>query len=237
MSNNNSIFLRAEWRNLIMANYVIDPEILKSYLPLGTELDFYQNRCLVSLVGFQFVNTRVLGIKIPFHTNFEEFNLRFYVKRKIGNEIRRGVVFVKEIVPKPAIAWVARTIYHEPYVTMKMHTDIQTQNNQIYCRYDFGENHIAVMAEIDKKTILPNTEEDFITEHYFGYNKFNTQKTLEYGVEHPKWNTHKILKFVGKCDFEKLYGSQFVPFLNTEPTSVFLVDGSEIVVRKGNTIT
>lgn len=236
MNSTKRTFLKAEWKNLIMANYIVDPSILEPYLPLGIELDFFNDNCLVSLVGFQFINTTVLGIKIPFHVNFEEFNLRFYVKRKIGNEVRRGVVFIKEIVPKPAISWVARTVYHEPYVTMPMKTDIQKQNNEIYCRYDFGDNFMAVMAELKTQPILANTEEEFITEHYFGYNKYSASLTMEYGVEHPRWNTHKILKFAGKCDFEKLYGPEFMIYLNKEPSSVFLVDGSQVTVKNGSKI-
>ena len=42
--------------------------------------------CYVSLVGFMFKNTRLLNIPIPFHTDFEEVNLRFYVKHFDGNE-------------------------------------------------------------------------------------------------------------------------------------------------------
>ena len=91
-------FLNAEWRKLILANYEIDPNILKKYIPAHTELDIWNGRCYVSLVGFMFVNTKMLGMKIPFHINFEEVNLRFYVKHKSKGEYKRGVVFIKEII-------------------------------------------------------------------------------------------------------------------------------------------
>ena len=113
-------FLRAEWRKLALANYVIDPERLAPHVPAGTELDLWQGKCYLSLVGFMFVNTRLLGVKVPFHVNFEEVNLRFYVRRREGSEWRRGVVFIKEIVPKPALTWVANTIYREHYETLPM---------------------------------------------------------------------------------------------------------------------
>src|SRR4051812_26995609 len=117
-------FLTAEWRKLIIANYPIDPELLLPYLPKGTELDFFEGTCYVSLVGFMFLNTKVLGIPIPFHKNFEEFNLRFYEKRKTADGWKRGVVFIKEIVPKPAIAYTAKLVYREPYVSMPMKNEI-----------------------------------------------------------------------------------------------------------------
>ena len=98
-------FLTAEWRKLAVVNYMVEPEILQPFVPAGTELDFWQERCYVSLIGFRFENTKVLGMKIPWHVNFEEVNLRFYVRRKATDGWRRGVVFIKEIVPKAAITW------------------------------------------------------------------------------------------------------------------------------------
>ena len=87
-----------------MANYLVEPSILEEFLPKGTTLDFWNGECYVSLVAFKFFDTRVLGFKIPFHINFLEVNLRFYVKRETDGETRRGVVFIKEIVPRLAIA-------------------------------------------------------------------------------------------------------------------------------------
>lgn len=74
-------FLKAEWRRLALVNYIIDKHLLVKYLPAGTELDLRNGNCYVSLVGFMFINTRLLGLRIPFHKNFEEVNLRFCVKR------------------------------------------------------------------------------------------------------------------------------------------------------------
>jgi len=67
-------FLNAQWKNLIMANYEVNPAVLGKYLPYKTELDTWNGRHYVSLVGFMFLDTKVLGIKIPFHVNFEEVN-------------------------------------------------------------------------------------------------------------------------------------------------------------------
>src|SRR5579864_4477520 len=113
LSNARPTFLTAEWRNLAMLNYEIDPNLLREYVPAGVELDQWNGHTFMSLVGFSFLNTKVLGLPIPFHRNFEEVNLRFYVRRNTRNEIRRGVVFIKEIVPRWAIAFVARSVYGE----------------------------------------------------------------------------------------------------------------------------
>src|SRR5262245_20887686 len=113
---NNRDFLTADWRYLVMINYEVDPEILHPYIPGGTELDQWQGRTFVSVVGFLFLRTRVLGLTIPFHHNFEEVNLRFYVRRRAIEGWRRGVVFIREIVPRWAIAAVAREFYNENYV-------------------------------------------------------------------------------------------------------------------------
>ena len=113
-------FLTAKWNDLVMANYEVAPEILADRLPNGVSLDFYDGKCFVSVVAFMFLDTRVLGVPVPFHINFEEVNLRFYVKRETPEEVRRGVCFVKEIVPRLAIATVARVFYGEPYEAWKM---------------------------------------------------------------------------------------------------------------------
>ena len=105
-----SPFLTAQWRHLVLINYEIAPEIVRPYVPRGTEIDSFDGRTYASLVGFLFLDTRLRGVPIPFHRNFEEVNLRLYVRRKGAEGWRRGVVFVREIVPRLALAWVARTL-------------------------------------------------------------------------------------------------------------------------------
>jgi uncharacterized protein YqjF (DUF2071 family) len=70
-------FLSARWENLIMANYAVNPEVLQAFLPKGVELDFYNNKTYVSLVGFMFKKTSLFNIPIPYLGTFEEINLRF----------------------------------------------------------------------------------------------------------------------------------------------------------------
>ena len=169
-------FLTAEWRNLIFANYAIDRRVLEPLLPYGTELDTFNDVCYGSLVGFYFQRVKMFGvIPVPFHTEFEEFNLRFYVRRKTPTGWKRGVVFVKEIVPKFAITLVANTLYGEPYATHPMrHTVALTpQSQQIGYEWKVGSdwNYIRVQADRAGHALTPDSEEAFITEHYWGYTR------------------------------------------------------------------
>jgi uncharacterized protein YqjF (DUF2071 family) len=232
-------FLQAEWRKLVMANYAIDKQILDKYLPRGTEIDLWNNICYVSLVGFMFKETKIKGLKIPFHTNFEEVNLRFYVRYKDNGEWKRGVVFIKEIVPKPALTFVANAIYNENYETMPMSHSWTTSANNLTVEYKWKKgrwNSFKVISEKDASSIRDNSEEEFITEHYWGYTKISDEKTSEYGVEHPKWEVYKTNDYLIDVDFGNIYGDDF-NFLTTEkPKSVFLAEGSEIKVKDGRQI-
>ncbi len=228
-------FLKAEWRKLTIANYEIDPEILKKYLPAHTELDFWDGKCLVSLVGFMFLNTAVLGAKIPFHINFEEVNLRFYVRRLDGKEWKRGVVFIKEIVPKYAITFVANTFYKEPYFTMPMKHNWQIENDRQIIDYQWkcrGKwQKISVETGIEKLPILEKSEAEFITEHYWGYTKINEKTTNEYEVTHPRWEQFEVKNFEIEVDFGLVYGEEFRFLNDLKPASVMLAEGSKITIE------
>ncbi len=233
-------FLNAEWRKLILANYEIDPSILKSYLPYKTEIDTWQNRCYVSLVGFMFKNTKMLGMKIPFHINFEEVNLRFYVRFKHHDKWKRGVVFIKEIVPKPAITLVANTLYKEHYETQKMRHSWDIKPDQQHIKYEWNKNnlwqHFSVDADTNELSIDEGSEAEFITEHYWGYSKIKKNKTYEYEVTHPKWNHYHINDYNIDVDFALNYGDDFKMLTTLNPISVMLAEGSEITVESKRTI-
>jgi uncharacterized protein YqjF (DUF2071 family) len=230
-------FLSAEWRYLAMLNYEIDPSILEPYLPPGTELDMWQSKTLVSMVGFLFLNTRLLSIPIPFHTNFEEVNLRFYVRRRAGEGWRRGVVFIKEIVPKPAIAFVARLIYNENYVAMPMRHFIEQDQTGLSVeygwRFDQRWHHLKVKTEGAPQPLAPASEEAFITEHYWGYARQKDGGGAEYRVEHPRWRVWQVRECEFICDVAALYGPAFVTALQAKPSSAFLAEGSAVIVRRG----
>ncbi|NND63997.1 MAG: DUF2071 domain-containing protein [Flavobacteriaceae bacterium] len=228
-------FLKAEWRKLALLNYEISPALLKDYVPHGTELDHWQDRCYVSMVGFMFENVRLLGVKVPYHVNFEEVNLRFYVRRKVNNEWRRGVVFIKEIVPKPAITFIANTVYKENYETLPMKHSWETNNDKFTAEYNWkiasGWQSIKVLAENRLVPIEVGSEAEFITEHYWGYAKVSEEKTNEYEVTHPRWKQYPVIGFSSEIDFEANYGAKFAFLNEATPTSVQLAEGSEITVE------
>ncbi len=229
-------FLKAEWRDLIMANYEVDPALLEPLVPMGTELDLHEGKCFVSLVGFMFLDTRVLDFLVPFHVNFEEVNLRFYVRRETDNEVRRGVVFVKEIVPRAAIAMIARRLYGEPYERWKM----SHFRDALHVRYSWekGECRNTLSVESGTNHGVPGegSHEEFIIEHYWGYTKRGERRTDEYKVEHPKWELFEAENARIDVDFGCTYGEKFANLNAEKPYSVVLAKGSEIAVYKGEKI-
>ncbi|WP_294823317.1 DUF2071 domain-containing protein [uncultured Flavobacterium sp.] len=229
-------FLDAQWRKLIMVNYAVEPEVLKKYLPFETELDLWNGTCYVSLVGFMFVNTKMLGMRIPLHVNFEEVNLRFYVKYKDTEQYKRGVVFLKEIVPRAAITFVANLLYNENYETLKTRHSWTETNDTRTVEYGWrkGQWHsVKVIADNKAVDIAPGSEEEFITEHFWGYTKINSVATSEYEVVHPRWQIYPVRDYKVDVDFRKVYGSDFAFLQDLTPVSVYLAEGSEILVKQG----
>ena len=235
-------FLTAEWLNLAFINYEIEPSLLEQLIPAGTELDTFQGSTFISIVGFLFANTRVLGIPVPFHQTFEEVNLRFYVRRVEGDETRRGVTFIKELVPRYAIAAVARMGYNEPYYSLGM-------------RHSFGRGDSACIPQqlsyewnaggwagihLDRigegRRAASGSLEEFITEHYWGYTRQRDGSTVEYKVIHPSWTVWAAsASVVG--DLAMVYGETFSRVLDKKPASVFVADGSRITVGFPRRIT
>lgn len=230
------VFLSAYWQKLVMANYVVDPAILQRYVPHGTELDLWEDRCYISLVGFLFRDTRVLGLRIPGHVNFEEVNLRFYVKYREAGEWKRGVVFIKEIVPRHAITWIANTLYGEHYVTMPMQHRFQDLPDGRLVRYEWKYrrrwNAIQVITEPAPQPLQPGSEAEFITEHYWGYTQLDERRTAEYPVQHPSWNIFPVKTYEIDCNGALLYGPDFSMVGREAPVSVFMAAGSEVTVGR-----
>lgn len=233
-------FLTAQWRALVMANFAVDPAVLAPLVPEGTELDSFDGRTLMSVVGFRFLETRVLGVRVPFHADFNEVNLRFYVRRRVGAAVRRAVVFVKEIVPRRAIEWIANTIYGEHYVTLPMRHTVELPGRVAYeWRHRGRWNRLAATAVGEPQPVAAGSEEEFITEHYWGYAQRPGRPTVEYQVEHPRWRAWRVAPAAVEFDVdaESLYGSNFAPALRLAPTSVLIADGSAVVVRAGAAMT
>jgi uncharacterized protein YqjF (DUF2071 family) len=217
-----------------MANYPVDPVILRPYLPAYTELDEWKGETYVSLVGFMFRRVRVKGLRVPYHTEFPEVNLRFYVRHQQDGQWKRGVVFINEIVPKPVITWVANTLFREHYRTLPMrhedHTEGETLRVGYQWKYQDHWNRLTVDADAAPAALEPGSKEEFITEHFWGYASIGPAYCGEYEVAHPRWNIHPVKSHDISCDFGGLYGRAFAGLREQLPASVFLAEGSPVKV-------
>jgi len=216
-----------------MLNYVVDPKIVAPLVPPGTEIDFENGETFLSVVGFLFLDTRLLGLPIPLHRDFEEVNLRFYVRKKSADTWRRGVVFVRELVPRRAIATVARTFYGENYVALPMKHQIDHVDLKLSVEYSWRRGRkweaLKMSASGEPKTIPAGSHAEFIAEHYWGYTCFRGGCS-EYRVEHPRWKVWNADNFEFNADVATLYGEEFVEPLKSKPHSAFIADGSPIQV-------
>lgn len=234
-------FLTAEWRYLAMLNYEVDPEVVRPLAPPGTEIDLWEGRTFVSVVGFRFLRTRVLGLSIPFHRDFDEVNLRFYIRRKAPEGWRRAVAFVREIVPRQTVATVARALYNEPYVALPMRHRVEMagaedgRTGEVSYEWRFrGRWHgLSVRTLGAPAPAAAGSEEEFITEHYWGYTPQRDGGCKEYRVEHPSWSVWQAGESRLECDVSALYGSRFAGPLAGRPRSAFVADGSQVTVYQG----
>lgn len=224
-----------------MFNFTVEPSLLLPFVPKGTELDSWDGRVYMSLVCFLFLKTKVWGLSFPGYRNFEEVNLRFYVRRRTGSEVRRGVVFIQEIVPKLAIALIARWAYNENYVRLPMRheieSDLENPANPKRVAYAWGaaDNETQVEVELlgDPRPLSKGSEEEFITEHFWGYARQRDGSAVEYRVRHPSWRTYQISDFSLLGDLACHYPKQFASALTAKPKSVLFAEGSAVSVSKG----
>lgn len=219
-----------------MLNYRVDPELLAPLVPEGTTLDFWEGDAIVSVVAFRFLNTRVLGVAVPWHRDFEEVNLRFYVRREAPDGVRRGVVFVRELVPRRAIAWTARALYNEPYRAVPMRHAIEEPSSARTLEYAWKLSSqwtsVTVRTEGPPVALTPGSEEEFITEHYWGYTPQRDGSTMEYNVQHPSWRVWRARESALVGDIEATYGAEFATALSGTPRSAFVAEGSPVAVYR-----
>jgi len=216
-----------------MLSWDADPAVLRPYLPAGTELDDWNGRILASVVGFRFLRTRVLGMPVPLHQAFEEVNLRFYVRRRGPEGWRRGVVFVREIVPRAAVAAVARLVYNEPYVVRPMRSRLGPGAVEYGWRQEGRWCAVRARTAGEPRPVAPGSQEEFVTEHYWGYTRQRDGGTVEYRVEHPSWGVWPASDAALDCDPATAYGPAFAAMLASPPASAFVADGSAVTVRRG----
>jgi uncharacterized protein len=238
-------FLTARWTYLVVANFEVDPSILRDRVPQGTTLDRFAGRTYVSLVAFLFEGTRLFGaLPAPPSPTFEEINLRLYVNREQPEGARRAVCFVKEVVPSRLVAWTARVVYDEPYerhATRSARRFNDPSNPSLGGSFEYGwtsplgEHRVSATTRGDLRALTSGSLEEFILEHYWGYTHRRDGTTSEYEVRHPPWRYWDVASFEMDPQIGAFYGSPFVDLLR-EPSSVFVAEGSEIAVYPGRTL-
>jgi hypothetical protein len=229
------IFLSTEWRDLLMLNYEIDPALLQRFVPSGTELDSFEGRTYVSLVGLRFARTKLFGlISVPFHTDFDEVNLRIYVRRREGSEVRRGVMFIREIVSLPAVTLLARLAYAENYRTLPLRHSIDLTDSGGSLEYTWKSKRqqfrIYAQTSGPPSRAAGGSLEQFISEHYWGYARRRDGGSLEYHVQHESWRIWRATNAKFDGDGATLYGSELGSILSQPPRSAFIADGSPVLV-------
>jgi uncharacterized protein YqjF (DUF2071 family) len=235
-------FLTAAWRHLAMLNYEVPRRLLEPLVPAGTELDAFDGVVLTSVVGFRFLDTRVLGIPIPWHRDFDEVNLRFYVRgRDDDGAWHRAVVFIRELVPRRAIALVARWRYNEPYLAVPMRHDLALEHAakgapgraayswRMHGRWHRLEVGTAGLPAVPK----PGSEAEFVAEHYWGYTTQRDGSSMKYQVAHPPWRVWDAAAAELDCDVRTVYGAGFAEYLSGPPRSALLAEGSPVTVYQG----
>ncbi len=238
---NDRPFLTADWRHLLVVNYEVDPALLAPYVPRGTALDFDGGRCFASLVAFRFEHTRLLGVGVPFHATFPEINLRFYVVRDVPGGARRGVVFLRELVNRRAVAALANCAYNEHYRVVPIRSEVELGDERdialggracYRCRCGGREHRIAARRSGSWRPLDGASHAGFIAEHYFGYGMARDGRTIEYRVAHRSWRVADVGDLEIDIDAESLYGPKLVPLLAAGPRSAFLLDGSPVAVYR-----
>lgn len=226
-------FLSGKWKKIIMANYAVDPEILKPYVPYGTRLNLWNGQCYLTLTGMTFTDLRFLGVQVPFHHHITEVNFRFYVVPEQEGQNERGVAFIKESVGRPLVAWAANLLYRENYAVNPVRYECEYQNNDQLISYHLKSNHwnkIQVRASKDLVPIKHGSAEEFLTWQLRGYTKISDNRTSRITVRHPLWNLYPVKNFDIDLDFGKIYGDAFTFLKYQNPDSVFIAEGSSVAI-------
>lgn len=229
-------FVEAEWRHLVTAHYRVEPSVLRTFVPAGTELDDWNGNVFLSLVGLRFLQTRVLGVPVPFHRNFDEVNLRLYVRRTVSDEVRRGIVFIKEIVSLPAVAFAANLAYNEKYEIRRMRSRVPKRVDVAPTRLTYewrsrsGWNRLRAVAGDGPFVATPGSEDHFLTDRPWGFTAQRDGGTVEYRVHHPPWRLWRAQQTEVRCHATENYGPEFEAVLSGEVYKTLIAEGSAITI-------
>lgn len=218
--------MTTEWRWLLGVTFASDAALLEPHLPPGCEIDTLEGSPRVSLVAFGFHDTRVGRLRVPGHVRFPEINLRFYIR--LDGE--RGVCFIRELVPRPAIAWVARGLYNEPYASVPMAEEVAI-GEDVVVSHRFGDGQ-RLKARASAHGIEPATDSAafWLTHHHLGVGRSHRGRLLRYHVAHELWPLHEVTQLQVEVDFGAVYGPQWAWLGEAQPSHVTLAAGSRVAV-------
>ena len=230
-------FLAAQWSDLAILNYEVDPSVLLPRVPQGCELEDWNGRHFVTLTGFRVRHARVLGLPVPFHSDFLEVDFRFYVRRHAGGAWRRGVVSIKELTPRRLIAFVARQVYRENFVALPMRHALLSAAGCDTRMYTYGWQRARAWESLSvRSTGAPldsprDSEERFITDRHCGFTRGATG-AFEYQVDHEPWRLYRGDAAALDADVPRLFGQEFMEALCVPPRLALTADGSSVIVRQ-----
>jgi uncharacterized protein YqjF (DUF2071 family) len=157
---------------------------------------------------------------------FPEINLRFYIR----HEGVRGVCFIRELVPRPAITLVARGLYNEPYRTTRMSEELLPPAG---VRHRFGpglRQRVEARANPEGAVPDPASAEYWLTHHDLGVGRNHRGALRRYRVEHEVWRVHEVGDLDVDVDFGAVYGPEWAHLTGAEPSHVTLAAGSPVRV-------
>jgi uncharacterized protein len=227
-------FLTADWHDLLLVNYRAPVDLLERVMPPGVELDTPDgagDRHLVSLVAFTFANTRVFGVPLPTAQRFGEVNVRFYTR--LGP--MRAATFVREFVPSPLVVAGARLLYRQPYSLARIGHEVTREHESVSVRTTFQRGRISGAIEVEASpefVVQPeSSEEHFLKEHYWGFDRGWGGTTYRYRVDHPVWRTNPVRSARIGLDPGMLIGREWAEIDWSERLeSVLLAEGSRATV-------
>lgn len=239
-----AVSYQASWHDMVVINFDIEPRIVEMHLPPGLEVDLYNDHSFISLVALKCRDTVIKGIRIPFHSNYAQLQLRCYVKRTDGDTTRRGTFFIKRFVPSRRVARLMSWWTGQKYQHMRIRTHVsgfqETDPNimpeaQYECFVNGRWNKIKIKARSQRRKLRPESKDQFILDHQYAYYS-DGKNTFEYLVDHPPWLIWDAASGALDCDVEALFGKEFARPMKHRPSSVMLARGSDVTVYQSTKI-
>lgn len=222
--------LTARWSNLILLTYPVDEGLVRPWLPRDVEPDLVDGRAQVSLIAFDFVDTRVRGRRIPGFVDFPEINFRTYVRQ--GD--RRGVAVLRELVPSPLAAAIGRLRFNEPFRSAQMESRTASLGDELVVehrwRWKDGRHFVRVTADQNSDAApLEGPVHDLLGRRWaFGRTRRGDPMVLR--VEHPAWALRRVRTLDFEVDFGALYGPEWAELNQRQPASTHLAVGSAVSI-------